>query len=150
MWYQTVPTEAGKTYRFSVWALGTAAGSGGYSLRMDVDDVAISDVYSPTAAFVYAEHAAQFVAGGSSVEVSLKNVSGITFPNDFMLDDLAVIEVDACVADLSGDDMVDITDLLELLSFWGRCDACAADIDCNGVVNTTDLLGLLGAWGDCD
>jgi len=55
-----------------------------------------------------------------------------------------------CYADLDGDRLVGITDLLQLLAAWGPCGAlCIADIDANGDVGITDLLTLLAAWGPC-
>ena len=53
-----------------------------------------------------------------------------------------------CPQDLTGDGMVDINDLLDLLAAWGETDH-AADLDGNGVVDTNDLLNLLGMWGRC-
>ncbi len=53
-------------------------------------------------------------------------------------------------ADLNGDGVVDVSDLLILLSNWGPCprgDTCLGDINKDGVVNVSDLLILLGNWG---
>jgi hypothetical protein len=52
-----------------------------------------------------------------------------------------------CDADLTGDDMVNVADLLVLLGSWG--DAGEADLDGDGMVGVADLLLLLGAWGEC-
>jgi hypothetical protein len=49
--------------------------------------------------------------------------------------------------DNSGD--VDVTDLLELLSHWGRCPGCPTDITGDSDVAVADLLALLAEWGDC-
>jgi hypothetical protein len=54
-----------------------------------------------------------------------------------------------CPADLNGDGMVAIADLLELLASWGPCAGCDADIDGDDEVSITDLLALLAAWGPC-
>jgi len=53
-----------------------------------------------------------------------------------------------CVADVSGDGMVNVTDLLALLAAWGTSGG-VEDLNGDGVVNVTDLLILLGAWGPC-
>ena len=53
-----------------------------------------------------------------------------------------------CVADLNGDNVVSIVDLIAVLSAWGPCD-CDADIDQSGDVGIGDLLIVLAAWGDC-
>ena len=59
-----------------------------------------------------------------------------------------------CPADITGDGLVNITDLLALLSEWGPCppppSECPADINFDGVVNVSDLLELLSSWGPCE
>ncbi len=59
----------------------------------------------------------------------------------------------ACSADIDGNGVVDVLDLLAVLSQWGPCPAppncCPADIDFSGVVGTGDLLLVLGQWGVC-
>jgi serine protease AprX len=53
-----------------------------------------------------------------------------------------------CVADLSGDDVVNVIDLLQLLSAWGNAGG-PEDLNEDGIVNVLDLLMLLAAWGQC-
>ena len=51
------------------------------------------------------------------------------------------------VGDLNCDGVVDLSDLLELLSAWGPCPAaCAADLNDDGEVDLGDLLILLATW----
>lgn len=57
--------------------------------------------------------------------------------------------VPTCAADLTGNGMVDISDLLTLLGTWGPCNECSADLNGDGVVNVSDLLLLMAAWGQC-
>jgi len=54
-----------------------------------------------------------------------------------------------CDADLNGDGLVDVLDLLELLTQWGPCQGCSGDMDESGEVDVLDLLKLLGDWGPC-
>jgi len=52
--------------------------------------------------------------------------------------------------DLNGDGVVNVSDLLILLSAWGDCPVgapCPADLNGDGVVNVSDLLILLANWG---
>lgn len=57
----------------------------------------------------------------------------------------------SCPADLTGDDIVDVSDLLVLLGAWGSCSGnCPADLNGDGEVGVSDLLMLLSAWGECD
>jgi len=58
-------------------------------------------------------------------------------------------QVGACPADITGDGVVDVLDLLELLGSWGYCPGCPADITGDGVVDVLDLLEVLAAWGAC-
>jgi hypothetical protein len=145
VWFQSVPVIVGHTYRFGVWALGTASGPGAYSLRLDANDVAISGVFSPKVAQVYAEHSAEFVADTTSVEISIKNVSGITFPNDFMLDDLTLVDVTVCIADLNGDGALNFFDVSAFLSAFGDGDLIA-DFTGDGVLNFFDVSAFLSAF----
>jgi hypothetical protein len=52
------------------------------------------------------------------------------------------------MGDSNGDGMVNVTDLLAILSAWGPCAApCGPDTNGDGQVNVTDLLTVLGNWG---
>jgi hypothetical protein len=53
-----------------------------------------------------------------------------------------------CPADITGDGVVNASDLLRLLALWGQ-EGGEADINHDGIVNTADLLELLAAWGEC-
>ena len=53
-----------------------------------------------------------------------------------------------CIADLTGDALVDGADLTFLLGAWGEAGG-SADIDGSGHVDGADLTILLGEWGDC-
>jgi hypothetical protein len=49
--------------------------------------------------------------------------------------------------DVNGDSVVNITDLLAVISQWGPCSgACAADVTGDQVVNIDDLLVVLNEW----
>lgn len=50
-------------------------------------------------------------------------------------------------ADLNGDGVVNVPDLLALLAAWGPCSGCPEDLDGNGIVDVLDLLQLLANWG---
>jgi len=52
-----------------------------------------------------------------------------------------------CPADVTGDGVVDVLDLLEVLAQWGT--SGSADINGDGIVDVLDLLKLLGLWGPC-
>ena len=55
-----------------------------------------------------------------------------------------------CVADLTADEIVDESDMIDLINSWGTCaGSCPADFDGDGTVGIRDLLILLWEWGVC-
>jgi hypothetical protein len=66
---------------------------------------------------------------------------------------ISTFPVGPCRADVGGDGLVDVQDLLMLVTSWGPCPPgpsyCAADQDGNGVVDVVDLVLLLQSWGPC-
>jgi hypothetical protein len=56
-------------------------------------------------------------------------------------------ECHPCPGDATGDGVVDVNDLLYLLSVWGTDDP-NADFDDNGVVDVDDVLILLSHFGE--
>jgi len=51
--------------------------------------------------------------------------------------------------DIDGDNVIGITDLLQVLASWGKCPGCAADLDGSGDVGILDFLLVLAQWGPC-
>lgn len=147
VWYQSIAVVPGQAYQFSAWALATAAGFTGYSLRFAFDGVQVGGVISPTAAYTWEQFSTTIVATDAVLEISIVNVSGITFPNDFMLDDIALTPVET-PCDLTGDGAVNGADLGQLLAAWGACGvgSCPADLNGTGTVDGADLGILLACW----
>ena len=54
-----------------------------------------------------------------------------------------------CPADINGDGVVNVAEVLLLLDTWGVCGDCPADINGDGSVDVSDLLIVLDAWGGC-
>ncbi len=54
-----------------------------------------------------------------------------------------------CPADVNQDDVVDVLDLLAVLSAWGQTGDIPEDVNDDGVVDVLDLLEVLTAWGPC-
>lgn len=68
------------------------------------------------------------------------------------------VPVDPCPADVAplpnGDGLVNVNDLLAVISGWGPCPApcpphCGADVTDDCTVNVNDLLAVISAWGLC-
>jgi RHS repeat-associated protein len=94
VWWQTVQVQAGKFYDFSAWAWATHAGLDGYQLRFAFNDVQIGNTMSATEARIWEQFNAVYHAAESGpIVISIVNVSGRTFPNDFMFDDISLVEV---------------------------------------------------------
>jgi len=56
-----------------------------------------------------------------------------------------------CIGNTNEDDLINIDDLLAVLSAWGTCnDPCAEDLDDSGVVDNDDVLSVITAWGPCE
>jgi hypothetical protein len=65
----------------------------------------------------------------------------------------SITTVQPCLSDISGDGVVNSSDLLAVINSWGPCapgdGVCAADISGDGVVNSSDLLMVINTWGPC-
>lgn len=68
-----------------------------------------------------------------------------------IIGDIDVVQ-DPCPGDADGDGVVNIDDLLEVIStFNDECpDGCATDFDGNGVVSIDDLLIVISFFGPCE
>lgn len=59
----------------------------------------------------------------------------------------------ACPADINHDSVVNVSDLLTVITNWGPCPTppapCPADIAVNGAVDVADLLTVITFWGPC-
>ena len=55
-----------------------------------------------------------------------------------------------CLADVTGDSVVGVNDLLSLIDVWGPCGGCDEDINGSGTVDVNDLLAVIDAWGPCE
>ncbi|MHC5004374.1 MAG: hypothetical protein ACYTJ0_14765 [Planctomycetota bacterium] len=59
---------------------------------------------------------------------------------------------DPCPADLNGDNVVDVDDLVEVVLDWGCADPpepCTGDVNADGIVDVDDLVEIVLAWGNC-
>ncbi len=55
-----------------------------------------------------------------------------------------------CTTDINGDDVTNVTDLLEVVGAWGAMGSSPADVNGDGVVGVADLLEIIDGWGTCD
>lgn len=77
--------------------------------------------------------------GGSVVEAGI----------DGMLLSGGICDTTSCNSDVTGDGLVNVSDVLALIGVWGPCSGCGEDIDGSGIVDVVDLLEVIGSWGPC-
>lgn len=101
---------------------------------------------------VHAFRIADFIVPNDQMRLRF---SVIDNPNNSVVEaalDALRIYSNLCIpGDTTGDNVVNVTDLLRFLALWGNCpsqpDHCPADFNQDGFVNVTDLLILLSNWG---
>lgn len=57
-----------------------------------------------------------------------------------------------CAGDASGDRIVDVTDLVLVVLFWGECGSppgVCPDVNADGIVDVADLVEVIINWGPC-
>ena len=55
-----------------------------------------------------------------------------------------------CQGDVDGNGIVDVTDIIAMISAWG-CTTCGAeDVNGDGIVEVNDIVILIGNWGPCE
>ncbi len=54
-----------------------------------------------------------------------------------------------CLADIDGSGVVDVSDLIAVISSWGPCSGCPADTNGDQVVDVLDLVAVITSWGQC-
>ncbi len=55
----------------------------------------------------------------------------------------------SCIGDTNRDGVVDVTDLITVISAWNSSSSCVADFDGDGVVTVVDLVQVIVSWGPC-
>ncbi|MCH2133204.1 MAG: hypothetical protein MK116_05580 [Phycisphaerales bacterium] len=103
-----------------------SVGVGALATAGDIDGDAASDLI-----YVNGVPADQY-----TISVGTSNTTGAWTPGSC-----------TCPGDATGDDSVDVDDVLAVLNQWGACSDCPADFNDDGFVNVDDLLFLLSAWG---
>ncbi len=61
-------------------------------------------------------------------------------------------QASSCPADINGDGVVGMGDVLVVLTGWGACPpkgGCPGDISANGSVDFADVLAVIASWGAC-
>jgi hypothetical protein len=54
------------------------------------------------------------------------------------------------VGDTNADGIVDVIDLIQVITSWGPCpegEPCSADVNVDGTVDVLDLIAVITNWG---
>ena len=76
------------------------------------------------------------------------NGSSSVYYDDLLLEPVA-ISPPPCPADVYGDGMVDVSDLLAVIAAWGTPGVNVEDINDDGIVDIDDVFEVLVNWGPC-
>lgn len=120
-----------------------------------------ADIGADPATLTFAFDAAGLPPGDYSaaitIEVSDEDVPGETAAAlNLTLAVTVSSQQPTCNSDIDNDGLVNVDDLLAVISAWGACadpSDCPADIaplGGDGVVNVDDLLAVISAWGACE
>jgi len=128
-------------------------GDGGVFVSANTDDsstvLAVPDINDVLAEVVF--DISEDASGEFCIRLgrasALSDGEGTAVPFVFF-DALIVVLGDTCPADINGDEVVDVLDLLAVLAAWGQTDV-PEDVNEDGVVDVLDLLEVLAAWGAC-
>ena len=65
------------------------------------------------------------------------------------LDENEIPDECECLSDINVDGIVNVSDVLIVIGYWGSTDS-PADINFDGIVNVSDLLIVIDNWGACE
>jgi len=95
--------------------------------------------------------------GGTTSVIAEMNTTGrldVRVADDSAVDFMRLrVAVDPCPQDVSGDDVIDVFDLLAVIAAWGPCPEpcppCPADVNGDCTVDVFDMLDVISSWGPC-
>jgi rhodanese-related sulfurtransferase/plastocyanin len=128
------------------------------SLVAQITDLAGGDMSIPIVTYCYSgarAGSAETIISNAGFE-SVTNGGGFISPagNDAVLEEMCTCNTpcasSSCSEDLDGDGLVNVNDLLAILSAFGSDGTGGGDVDDDGIVNVNDLLQLLSAFGSTD
>ncbi len=146
---QCVPSILGSANTPSA-AVGVAV-SGAVAYVADDCSLQVIDVSDPRNPVILGSVDTLCVATGIAVSGAVAYVADARrshcFPSSLQVIDVSSCE--PCPADLDGDGMVGVSDLIAVLAAWGKKGG-PEDLDGSGFVDIGDILAVLAAWGPCE
>jgi len=96
-----------------------------------------------------AAHLLTLAIESAGAELSLNGAIFVGADGDpLKVDATDVLDLGGCDADVNGDGIADVTDLLAVIAAWGGAGG-AEDVNGDGSVDVSDLLAIISAWGPC-
>ncbi|MHC5023140.1 MAG: hypothetical protein ACYTGG_04415 [Planctomycetota bacterium] len=76
----------------------------------------------------------------------------LPFPGVAVANLMLTVDVvpEPCPADMNGDNVVDVVDMVSVILEWGCVGDCAADVNADGAVDILDLVEVILDWGPCE
>jgi hypothetical protein len=150
IWYQTVAVTPGRTYALTMRGC-TAVAGGPAVLQWQVDGALIGNPSSlPSQTQVWTDIRGTWTAppNTSSISLAVRNLNTATFPNDFYMDDLAMVEGSACDSiDFNNDtSLFDPIDIDAFLSVYGEGPCVPSSATCNDI----DFNNDTSVFDPCD
>ncbi len=150
---ETSPLSTFRPLMTNVVAVGTELAQGTYWLDWGTEGSLDSGTWAPPIT----------VLGAASTGNGLRSLDGgasyfqaIDFPNRTPQGFPFVIEGsapgDVCAGDTNDDGVVDVTDLINVISTWGtdgQGPGFDADLNGDGIVDVVDLVQVITGWGSC-
>ena len=93
----------------------------------------------------------EVVPGAQTIQIrwTMGETDGAWRYSGWNIDDVQIMTTSSSgiSGDANCDGVVDVTDVLEIVSYWGSCEGvCAQDIVPDGTINVSDLLHVIGNW----
>ena len=93
----------------------------------------------------------EVVQGAQTIQIrwTMGETDGAWRYSGWNIDDVQIMTTSSSgiSGDANCDGVVDVTDILEIVSYWGSCEGvCAQDIVPDGTINVSDLLHVIGNW----
>lgn len=156
LWGQSASVVPGKSYTFSMWVRSVVNGPSA-TLLATINGTQLLPAYVAPQQFSagWTGFTRTWVADSSSASIDIRNLNIATFPNDFVIDDIALVP-SPCPGDLNGDSFVDDTDFTIFAGAYNLLDCadpamppdCPSDLNHDSVVDDLDFPLFVQAYNE--
>lgn len=156
LWGQTATVIPGKTYTFSMWVRSVVNGPSA-ALLATINGTQLLPAYVAPQQFSagWTSFTRTWVADSTSAVIDIRNLNIATFPNDFVIDDIALVG-SGCTGDLNADGFVDDADFAIFVVAYNILDCadpdmpanCPADFNNDDIVDDSDFILFAAAYNE--